>query len=134
MRKSREKIKTRAYGIGLPLVLVILVIMCLLTLSVISVLTTKQNLKNEYASREAYQARCEAENAAEAWVAEAAQKLTDDPEGQPEQLTEEFEINARRKLVVELTKSEQDGVYNYDVTRWTTVTTEDTEVQTLQGM
>lgn len=134
MRRNRRVIQTRAYGIGLPLVLVILVIISLLSLSVISVLTARQNLRNEQASQAVYQAKCEVENQAESWVQEKNQLLLDSPDNQPEELTEEFEINSRRSLVVTLTKTLQDGNYYYDVTGWTTVTKEDTEEQTLQGM
>lgn len=135
MKNEKRLIHKRAYNIGLPLVLVVYVILCLITLSVISVLTAKQNLNNELASQKAYQEQCIAENEAEKYIANANEKLKQNPLGEPEYLSYFVSINSKRNLEIGLTKKQDENGYYYEVIKWATHTIEDDSGEmVLKGM
>ena len=130
MTKERNR-NIRAYGMGMPLVLVIYVILCLVTLSIISLLTSRQSYRNEEVSMEELIAYNTAVNQGERWVNDCKMLAG---EGQDEVRNLEIEMEEGKYLSIQLKLQQlEDGSYDYTVTEWRVVTEMQSTEQTLQG-
>ena len=130
MTKERNR-NIRAYGMGMPLVLVIYVILCLVTLSIISLLTSRQSYRNEEVSMEELIAYNTAVNQGERWVNDCKMLAG---EGQDKVRNVEIEMEEGKYLSIQLKLQQlEDGSYDYTVTEWHVVTEMQSTEQTLQG-
>ena len=132
MNFSREK-RNRPLGlypIGLPLLLLIYIILCVITLSVLSLLTSRGNMYNERDEVKSKEALNQAENQAEEWIHEMKNK--DVNSGVKEETTD-FMVKENSYLHVTLSLNEETG--QYEITPYVLVdSSPDTDDETLQGL
>ncbi len=132
MNFSREK-RNRPLGlypIGLPLLLLIYIILCVITLSVLSLLTSRGNMYNERDEVKSKEALNQAENQAEEWIHEMKKK--DVNSGEKEE-TKDFMVKENSYLHVTLSLNEETS--QYEITSYVLVdSSPDTDDETLQGL
>ncbi|MDD6148861.1 MAG: hypothetical protein PUB40_08090 [Lachnospiraceae bacterium] len=132
MNFSREK-RNRPLGlypIGLPLLLLIYIILCVITLSVLSLLTSRGNMYNERDEVKSKEALNQAENQAEEWIHEMKNK--DVNSGVKEETTD-FMVKENSYLHVTLSLNEETS--QYEITSYVLVdSSPDTDDETLQGL
>ncbi len=132
MNFSREK-RNRPLGfypMGLPLLLLIYIILCVITLSVLSLLTSRGNMYNERDEVKSKEALNQAENQAEEWIHEM--KIKDANSGVKEE-TKDFMVKENSYLHVTLSLNEETS--QYEITSYVLVdSSPDTDDETLQGL
>lgn len=132
MNFSREK-RNRPLGlypIGLPLLLLIYIILCVITLSVLSLLTSRGNMYNERDEVKSKEALNQAENQAEEWIHEMKNK---DVNSRVKEETKDFMVKENSYLHVTLSLSEETS--QYEITSYVLVdSSPDTDDETLQGL
>lgn len=132
MNFSREK-RNRPLGlypIGLPLLLFIYIILCVITLSVLSLLTSRGNMYNERDEVKSKEALNQAENQAEEWIHEMKNK---DVNSRVKEETKDFMVKENSYLHVTLSLNEETS--QYEITSYVLVdSSPDTDDETLQGL
>ncbi|HBE07571.1 MAG TPA: hypothetical protein DCY73_00705 [Lachnospiraceae bacterium] len=132
MNFSREK-RNRPLGlypIGLPLLLLIYIILCVITLSVLSLLTSRGNMYNERDEVKSKEALNQAENQAEEWIHEMKNK---DVNSGVKEETKDFMVKENSYLHVTLSLNEETS--QYEITSYVLVDSPpDTDDETLQGL
>ena len=132
MNFSREK-RNRPLGlypIGLPLLLLIYIILCVITLSVLSLLTSRGNMYNERDEVKSKEALNQAENQAEEWIHEMKNK---DVNSRVKEETNDFMVKENSYLHVTLSLNEETS--QYEITSYVLVdSSPDTDDETLQGL
>ncbi|MBQ1748685.1 MAG: hypothetical protein II044_00055 [Lachnospiraceae bacterium] len=132
MNFSREK-RNRPLGlypIGLPLLLLIYIILCVITLSVLSLLTSRGNMYNERDEVKSKEALNQAENQAEEWIHEMKNK---DVNSRVKEETKDFMVKENSYLHVTLSLNEETS--QYEITSYVLVdSSPDTDDETLQGL
>jgi len=132
MNFSREK-RNRPLGlypIGLPLLLLIYIILCVITLSVLSLLTSRGNMYNERDEVNSKEALNQAENQAEEWIHEMKNK---DVNSGVKEETKDFMVKENSYLHVTLSLNEETS--QYEITSYVLVdSSPDTDDETLQGL
>ncbi|HAN50107.1 MAG TPA: hypothetical protein DCP96_00230 [Lachnospiraceae bacterium] len=132
MNFSREK-RNRPLGlypIGLPLLLLIYIILCVITLSVLSLLTSRGNMYNERDEVKSKEALNQAENQAEEWIHEMKNK---DVNSGVKEETKDFMVKENSYLHVTLSLNEETS--QYEITSYVLVdSSPDTDDETLQGL
>ncbi|MDY5703357.1 MAG: hypothetical protein SPK77_00170 [Lachnospiraceae bacterium] len=132
MNFSREK-RNRPLGlypIGLPLLLLIYIILCVITLSVLSLLTSRGNMYNESDEVKSKEALNQAENQAEEWIHEMKNK---DVNSGVKKETKDFMVKENSYLHVTLSLNEETS--QYEITSYVLVdSSPDTDDETLQGL
>lgn len=132
MNFSREK-RNRPLGlypIGLPLLLLIYIILCVITLSVLSLLTSRGNMYNERDEVKSKEALNQAENQAEEWIHEMKNK---DVNSGVKEETKDFMVKENSYLHVTLSLNEETS--QYEITSYELVdSSPDTDDETLQGL
>lgn len=132
MNFSREK-RNRPLGlypIGLPLLLLIYIILCVITLSVLSLLTSRGNMYNESDEVKLKEALNQAENQAEEWIHEMKNK---DVNSGVKKETKDFMVKENSYLHVTLSLNEETS--QYEITSYVLVdSSPDTDDETLQGL
>lgn len=132
MNFSREK-RNRPLGlypIGLPLLLLIYIILCVITLSVLSLLTSRGNMYNESDEVKSKEALNQAENQAEEWIHEMKNK---DVNSRVKEETKDFMVKENSYLHVTLSLNEETS--QYEITSYVLVdSSPDTDDETLQGL
>jgi len=132
MNFSREK-RNRPLGlypIGLPLLLLIYIILCVITLSVLSLLTSRGNMYNERDEVKSKEALNQAENQAEEWIHEMKNK---DVNSGVKEETKDFMVKENSYLHVTLSLNEETS--QYEITSYVLVdSSPDTDDESLQGL
>lgn len=132
MNFSREKrnCPLGLYPIGLPLLLLIYIILCVITLSVLSLLTSRGNMYNERDEVKSKEALNQAENQAEEWIHEMKNK---DVNSGVKEETKDFMVKENSYLHVTLSLNEETS--QYEITSYVLVdSSPDTDDETLQGL
>lgn len=129
--KSNRNQTVKSYGMGMPLILVIYVTLCLVTLSVISLMTSRQSYHNEQASTENLTSYTTAENEAEQWIHELK---TSETTKMQQVYEKDIPITEGKTLVVEVEFYEVDGEVTYEIHSWHVETEESDQEQTVQGL
>ena len=132
MNFSREKMNRPLglYPIGLPLLLLIYIILCVITLSVLSLLTSRGNMYNERDEVKSKEALNQAENQAEEWIHEMKNK---DVNSGVKEETKDFMVKENSYLHVTLSLNEETS--QYEITSYVLVdSSPDTDDETLQGL
>lgn len=128
--KNRKSAVAGVYRLGLPLLFSVYILLSLITLSVLSLITSRQSLRNEKLQKESRQAYVVAENQAE----EKLRDLNQDAGAGKEEAKVTFSIPVSPKEKLEVMAVRPDGGSSYEIREWKTISYEETGEDTVKGM
>ncbi|MDD6351312.1 MAG: hypothetical protein PUG16_02785 [Lachnospiraceae bacterium] len=129
--KKRRITAASVYRLGLPLLFSVYILLCLITLSVLSLITSRQNLRNENLQKEAREAYFAAENQAEDRIKEIDEEVLTRID-MPLEETFTIPIDEKKTLEVGLKRTAEEN--RYRITEWKTIVSEYEGEDTVKGL